>query len=129
MAGPTVSKRLPIPVFLTTGTGVDTSTTISTVGMTGVTSNTTSAVFTALSTPKTFWAEVVGTGAVTATVALYGARTASAANGVLLATITLSGTTRTQDAAAAIFATYPYYYIVTTNVTGTGATVQAEVFA
>lgn len=128
MAGPSVSKRLPIPVFLTTGTGVDRSTTISTIGMTGVTSNSTSAVFAAPSTPKTFWAEVVGTGAVTATVALYGARTAAAANGVLLATILLSGTTRAQDAVAAIFATYPYYYLVTTNVTGTGATVQSEVF-
>ena len=129
MAGPSVSKRLPIPVFLTTGTGVDRSTTISTIGMTGVTSNSTSAVFAAPSTPKTFWAEVVGTGAVTAEVSFYGARTSTAANGVLLATISLSGTTRTQDAAGASLAPYPYYYIVTSGVTGTGATVQAEIFS
>lgn len=93
-----------------------------------VTTNTTIGPTNGVPDAKTFWAEVVGTGAVTATVALYGARTAAAANGVLLATILLSGTTRAQDAVAAIFATYPYYYLVTTNVTGTGATVQSEVF-
>lgn len=129
MAGPSVSKRLPMPVFLTDGTGIyDISVTRSSVGMTGVTSNTTSSTVASAVGPKTFWAEVVGTGAVTATVAFYGARTSSAANGVLLATITLSGTTQAQDAAGASFAPYPYYYIVTTGVTGTGATVQAEIF-
>ena len=100
-----------------------------TVGMTGVTTNTTSSTFTVQGSAKTFWAEVVGTGAVTADVSFYGARTSTAANGVLLATISLSGTTRTQDAAGASLAPYPYYYIVTTGVTGTGATVQAEIFS
>ena len=129
MAEPSVSKRLPIPVFLTGGDGVDATVTRSTVGMTGVTTNTTSATIQSLAGAKTFWAEVVGTGAVTATVAFYGARTSAAANGVLLATITLSGTTRAQDAAGASLAPYPYYYVVTTGVTGTGATVQAEIFS
>ena len=94
----------------------------------GVTTNTTSATSAGMTGNKTFWAEVVGTGAVTATVAVYGARTSTASNGVLLATLTLSGTTQAQDAAGVSSASYPYYYIVTTNVTGTGATVRAEVF-
>lgn len=94
----------------------------------GVTTNTTSATIAGITGGKTFWAEVVGTGAVTATVSIYGARTSTAANGVLLATITLSGTTQAQDASAVSTAAYPYYYVVTTNVTGTGATVRAEAF-
>ena len=94
----------------------------------GVTTNTTSATTPGKSGNKTFWAEVVGTGAVTATVKIYGARTSTAANGVLLATITLSDTTQAQDVATTSTANYPYYYVVTTNVTGTGATVHVEVF-
>lgn len=97
--------------------------------MSGVTTNTTSdALRIPASGNKAFWAEVAGTGAVTATVAIYGCRTPIAENGVLLATITLSDTTRDQDAAATSTAPYPYMYAITTNVTGTGATVNAEVF-
>lgn len=94
----------------------------------GVTTNATSATILGLPEAKTFWGEVVGTGAVTATIKIYGARTATAANGVLVATITLSGTTTATDAATPSFAVYPYYYVVTENVTGTDATVRAEVF-
>ena len=94
----------------------------------GVTTNATSDTISGLPEAKTFWGEVVGTGAVTATIKIYGARTATAANGVLVATITLSGTTTAVDAATPSFAVYPYYYVVTENVTGTGATVRAEVF-
>lgn len=60
---------------------------------------------------KTFWAEVVGTGAVTATVTIYGCRTIENANGVLVTTITLSDTTRGQDVATTSTAVYPYYYV------------------
>lgn len=94
----------------------------------GVTTNTTSATTAGVGGYKTFWAEVVGTGAVTATVTIYGARTSTASNGVLLATLTLSGTTQAQDAAATSTAPYPYYYVTTENVTGTAATVLVEVF-
>ena len=66
--------------------------------------------------------------AVTATIKIYGARTATATNGVLVATITLSGTTTAVDAATPSLAVYPYYYVVFENITGTGATVRAEVF-
>ncbi|MBF0262294.1 MAG: hypothetical protein HQL97_10735 [Magnetococcales bacterium] len=94
----------------------------------GVTTNTTSPTVRGRVGYKTFWAEVVGTGAVTATVAIYGCRTIQNANGVLVATITLSDTTRDQDAATTSTAVYPYYYVTTTNVTGTDATVRVEVF-
>lgn len=94
----------------------------------GVTSNTTSTAVAGVPGNKTFWAEVTGTGAVTATVAIYGNRTNTNSNGVLLATITLSGTTTATDAAAVSTAAYPYYYVTTTNVTGTGATVGAYAF-
>jgi hypothetical protein len=123
MAAPTVSKRLPIPVFLTGDASVNSLTLAS-----GVTANSTSTAVAGVPGVKTFWGEVAGTGAVTATAAVYGARTSTAVNGVLLATITLSGTTQAQDVATTSTANYPYYYVVTTNVTGTGATVHVEVF-
>ena len=94
----------------------------------GVTANSTSDTIPGLPEAKTFWGEVVGTGAVTATIKIYGARTATAANGVLVATITLSGTTTAVDAATPSFAVYPYYYVVVENLTGTGATARAEAF-
>lgn len=94
----------------------------------GVTTNTTSDTIQGRPEPKTFWGEVAGTGAITATIKVYGARTATAANGVLVCTITLSGNDLVTDAATPSFAVYPYYYVVTENVTGTGATVRAEVF-
>ena len=94
----------------------------------GVTANATSDTKLGLPEAKTFWGEVVGTGAVTATIKIYGARTATAANGVLVATITLSGTTTAVDAATPSFAVYPYYYVVVENLTGTGATARAEAF-
>lgn len=96
--------------------------------MSGVTTNTTSATLAGVSGPKTFWAEVVGTGAVSVLVTIYGARTSAAANGVLLATLSLSGTTQAQDAAATSTAPYPYYYAVTSGISGTSATVRVEIF-
>ena len=95
---------------------------------TGITTNTTTQTVRGRAGYKTFWAEVVGTGAVTADIAIYGCRTIENANGVLVATINLTGTTRDQDAATTSTAVYPYYYVTTTNVTGTGATVRVEVF-
>ena len=94
----------------------------------GVTANSTSDTIPGLPEAKTFWGEVVGTGAVTATIKIYGARTATAANGVLVATLSPSGTTTGVDSAATSLACYPYYYVVTENISGTGATARAEVF-
>lgn len=87
-----------------------------------VTTNTTS---TAVAVPvgsKTFYGQIVGTGAVTQTQAIYGDIDNDAANGILLCTLTLSGTTRTQDACPVVTANFSYYYVITTNTTGTSAT-------
>lgn len=97
----------------------------------GVTTNTTTAAVAGVSGYKTFWMEVRGTGAVTATVTIYGARVANATVDEMVALTTptaLSGTTVAVNAAATSTAPYPYYYVTTENVTGTAATVLVEVF-
>lgn len=94
----------------------------------GLTSNTTSTARPAEiaagdnPAPKSFYGQVVGTGAVTQTQAIYGDIDGDSANGILLCTLTLSGTTRAQDACPVVTATYAYYYVITTNTSGTGAT-------
>lgn len=90
---------------------------------TNVTTDTTTApVFTPSGT-KSFYANVVCTGgACTQTVAIYGNPVNSNKNGLLLCTITLSGTTRAQDACPVVTANFTYTYVVTTNTTGTNAT-------
>ncbi len=87
-----------------------------------VTTDTTSGTTTLPPGAKTFYGEVIGTGAVTQTQAIYGCMTSSAVNGLLLATITLTDTTRDQDATPVATANFPFYYVITTNTTGTGAT-------
>lgn len=72
--------------------------------------------------PKSFYGQVSGTGAVTQTQAIYGDVDDDEANGVLLCTITLSGTTKAADACPVVTANFAFYYVVTTNTTGTGAT-------
>lgn len=101
-----------------------------TTAMTGVTTNTTSAAFTIPSGGKTPLAQVSGTGAVTATLTLFGDNDSTADNGILLCTITLSATTKHVKGCDddKQFATdYPYYYATSANVTGTGATVEFSV--
>lgn len=97
----------------------------------GVTTNTTTTPVAGVSGDKTYWARVVGTGAVTATVEFLGCHstTVSAAECVSLGTIVLSGTTSKYDVPtpAVGAANYPYMAVTTTNVTGTGATVSAGV--
>jgi hypothetical protein len=88
----------------------------------GVTTNTTSAAIVIPIGTKSLYGQVVGTGAVTQTQAVYGDIDSDAANGVLLCTITLTGTTRDQAACAPITGVFSYYYVVTANTTGTGAT-------
>ena len=87
-----------------------------------VTTDTTSATFRLPSGVKSFYGEVAGTGAVTQTQALYGTVYPTAINGVLLGTLTLSGTTRDQAALPPITACFPYYYLITTSTSGTNAT-------
>lgn len=87
-----------------------------------LTTNTTTAIFTVPSGYKSFHAEAVcSSGACTQTIAINGTFAPTATNGILLCTITLSGTPRAQDACPVITAEFPWYYIVTTATTGTGA--------
>lgn len=91
--------------------------------MTDVLTNTASATVAIPTGPKTITANVDGTGAVTATVNVYGDITSTAEAINLLCTITLTATTRDVDACPPFTANYPFYHAVTTNVTGTGAAV------
>lgn len=72
---------------------------------------------------KTVRAKVTGTGAVSATVNIYGSTENAASAGVLLATLSPSGTTTGVDGVA-FDAPWPYMYSDTTAVSGTGATVE-----
>lgn len=88
-----------------------------------VTTDTTTSPVATPSGPKSFYANVICTsGACTQTVAIYGNWTNSNSNGLLLCTITLSGTPRAQDACPVVTANFAYTYIVTTSTTGTSAT-------
>jgi hypothetical protein len=96
----------------------------------GVTSNSVGATVAGVVGAKSFYGEVVGTGAVTATISLYCTRVASAtptaATAVLLGTITLSGTTQHQDMTPVSTAACKNIFPVFTSITGTGATVLVE---
>lgn len=89
----------------------------------GITTDTTSAVSRAKSGRKTIFGEVVCTsGACVQTQAVYGTFYPTAVNGVLLCTLTLSGTTRAQDACPVATFAFPRLYVITTATSGTAAT-------
>jgi hypothetical protein len=88
-----------------------------------LTTNTTSTARPVPETAKSLYGQVVCTaGACTQTQEIYGDVDSDAANGILLCTLTLSGTTRAQDACPVVTATFLFYYVVTTATTGTAAT-------
>jgi hypothetical protein len=90
---------------------------------TGITTNTTSAVAKAPNGRKTFVGLVeCSSGACVQTQAIYGTNYPTAVNGVLLCTITLTATTRDDDACPVITAAFVNYYVVTTATSGTNAT-------
>ena len=90
--------------------------------LSGVTTNQQSDTFPFVPKERTIEAFISGTGVVGATVKVYGANTKRTTNGVLLATITLSGTNA--DAAGSILSSsWGYIYVVLSGITGTGATV------
>lgn len=100
-----------------------------TTAITGVTTNTTSATFTLPAGAKTLLGKVEGTGAVTQTQTLYGAYDSTAANGIRLASVTLSGTTKdVKRGSGQVAEDFPFYYVITTNTTGTGATGELIVY-
>jgi hypothetical protein len=87
-----------------------------------VTTNTTSTAVIAYTGPKTIYGQVVcSSGACVQTQAIYGDIDNDAANGILLCTLTLSGTTRAQDACTVITAAFKYFYVITTATSGTSA--------
>ena len=77
---------------------------------------------------RTIQAVVTGTGSVTATVEWYGSNDEITANGILLATSTLSGTT-TDSTGAVMDAEYDVMLAKLTTISGTGAVVKATVTA
>lgn len=92
----------------------------------GVLTNQTSAAFNIKSATRTIEGIVTGTGAVAATINVYGCNTNRVTNGVLVATMTLSGT-NADVAGAALSAEWPYYYAVLSGISGTGAAVTVSV--
>lgn len=90
----------------------------------GVTTDTTSTAGVEVPAgPKSFYGQVVCTsGACAQTQAIYGDTNSDAANGVLICTITLTATTRDDDACPVVTANFPYFYVVTTSTSGTAAT-------
>ena len=88
-----------------------------------MTTDTTSAVNTAPTGTKYFYASVDGTGAVTQTHKIYGGISSgmTATNGVLLCTLTLSGTTH-DHAGCTVKTSWPFFIDVTSLTTGTSAT-------
>ena len=97
----------------------------------GITTNTTTAAVAGVAGNKTFWMEIVGTGAVSVDIAIYGARVSNptANELVLLCTKTgMASTDKKVDACATSTAPYPYYVVQTTNISGTSASVSVYVF-
>lgn len=92
---------------------------------TNLTTNTTTAPITLPVGSKSIYGVVSGTGAVTQTQAIYSGVTSGftpATDGILLCTLTLSGTTTAADQCPVITAPGLFYKVVTTNTTGTSAT-------
>lgn len=92
---------------------------------TGVTTNTTSAASILPVREKSIYGSVTGTGAVTQTQKIYGGITSGftpATDGILLCTLTLSGTTTAVDQCPVIVSNNLFYKVVTSGTTGTGAT-------
>lgn len=94
-----------------------------TVMASAVTTNTTSAASDVPTGSKTIKAVLTGTGAITQTIAIYGSddNTYTAAVDALVCTLTLSGTTAVGDTCPVVTANFSYWFVVTTNTTGTSA--------
>jgi hypothetical protein len=70
---------------------------------------------------RAFRADMAGTGAVTATVEVYGNTADSTIGGHLIDTLSLSGTTTAFDTGVDVYP-WPYVYADVTDITGTDAT-------
>lgn len=101
-----------------------------TIVASGITTNTTSAANTIFTGPKSLYGQVDGTGALTATLEIWGGpdSTASTTNKKLVCTLTLSGTTTADDVCPPTTANFSFYVVKSLSVTGTGATAKALAF-
>ena len=88
-----------------------------------VTTDTTSAAVALPTGSKTIYGAVTGTGAITQTQKIYGGITSgvTSTTGILLCTLTLSGTTAAYDACPVMTANFLYYIVVTSSTSGTSA--------
>ena len=95
----------------------------STTMASAVTTDTTSAAVALPVGSKTIYGAVTGTGAITQTQKIYGGITSgvTSTTGILLCTLTLSGTTAVYDACPVMTANFLYYIVVTSSTTGTSA--------
>lgn len=95
----------------------------STTMASAVTTDTTSAAVALPTGSKTIYGSVTGTGAITQTQKIYGGITSgvTSTTGILLCTLTLSGTTAVYDACPVMTANFLYYIVVTSSTTGTSA--------
>jgi hypothetical protein len=75
---------------------------------------------------RTVQATIAGTGAVSATIDWYGTNTRSTVDGIKIATTTLSETTSDRSGAE-ITANWNFMYCTLTAISGTGATVNANI--
>lgn len=105
-----------------TTTGI-TGATVATIPLsTGITTNTTSGVVDVPNGPKSIFGQVECTsGACAQTQAIYGTNYPTAVKGVLICTMTLSGTTAVYDACPVVTAAFARYYVITTATSGTAA--------
>lgn len=88
-----------------------------------VTTDTTSSAVALPTGSKTIYGALTGTGAITQTQKIYGGLTSgvTSTTGILLCTLTLSGTTAVYDACPVMTANFLYYIVVTSSTTGTSA--------
>lgn len=91
-----------------------------------VTTNQTSAAAAVPASRRAIQASISGTGAVSGTVTVFGNNTNAASGGVLLATLSLSGTS-SDVTGADIPAEWPFMYCTLASISGTGAAVTVSV--
>jgi hypothetical protein len=94
--------------------------------MTGVTTNISSSAVAVNKGRRTFQASISGTGAVSATVTWYGSHQNTNTSGVLLSTMSLTGTDA-DIAGEDIPGQWPYVWTKVEDITGTGATVNTSI--
>lgn len=122
-----ITDENPLPIkMLNGGAGVGAYVKSVTTLLNAVTTNQTSSAYAFGAGRRTIQASITGAGALSATVNWYGSNTNAASGGVLLASMSLSGT-GSDSAGDDIPAEWPYIYCTLSNLTGASAAVTATV--